>query len=105
MRRPAPIVRKAIRQPNAVATPRISVGAIKAPSAAPLLKMPLAMLRSAGGNMLATIRDAQGQLNVSPMPNTARVTMSVGSRYASAAAAPASDHKPTARPNVVRSGR
>ena len=72
------------------------------PSAAPLLKMPLARLRSDGGKALATIREAHGQLNVSPMPSTPRVIISIGKRKTKAAAPPASDQSPTASPYVIR---
>ena len=77
-------------------------GAIRAPNAEPLLKIPLPKARSAGGNMLATTRRAQGKLKASPTPSAARVAASVRQLPTKAAAAPATDQNPTARARTIR---
>src|SRR5262249_23640179 len=92
----APTMRNAALQPHATATGAMTSGATSDPTAVPLWNRPLPRPRSSGGRRFAVTRRAQGQLNASPIPSPARVTVSIRIPEAQAAEAPASDHNATA---------
>ena len=88
-------MRNAIRHPPAIATHATSGAATIAPSAAPLLKIPAARVRSCGGNHWVTIFTAAGQLPASPTPRRKRHTPNDQGPRATAWSMPATDHQMT----------
>ena len=63
-----PTTTKVICQPKVVPSHAINNGAITAPAAAPLLKIPDAVKRSSGGNHSLVNFIADGQFPASPIP-------------------------------------
>src|SRR5262249_26061430 len=91
-----PTMRNGLRQPWASAIGTTNRGVNTAPTAAPELKMPLPRLRSDGGRIIPVTRSAQGQLNDSPTPSSARNAVRTPRLGEKAAAIAASDHHVTA---------
>src|SRR5687767_14592024 len=67
-----PVMKKTSRHPHVATINAISGGAITAPSAEPVLKIPKASARSLGGNHSATAFPEPGNPPPSPIPSRKR---------------------------------
>ena len=79
------------RQPQVVASQAMKGGDRAPPTAAPVLKMPMASARSRTGNHSAIAFAAPGQLPASPNPSTKRQEAKLATERAAAWAAAAMD--------------
>src|SRR6188472_4254115 len=92
----APVTRNADRHPNRSVRTVTKTGAIIAPSAVPLLKIPFARTRSFGSSSASVVFNAHGQLKASPTPSMKRHAHTYRNVAAIPVSIPAHDQTPTA---------